>query len=279
MAKKFSVLSWNVEHFKVSKKKTDKIIQHIKSINPDVLAIYEVEGAEVFSFMTEEFSKYSFFITEGPQTQEILVGTKNTLQSFTSQRIAFKRGISALRPGTLTTITHKGENYSLLFLHTKSFQNPGGFGIRDDQFQHAFNLKKKLDKNAGGTGKAKMIVAGDLNTMGLDYYSKDIDASYEIEKLGHRAGLREMRIIDKDHHATWTGLKPGNKKKLRFGDLDHVIASDQIEFNMVGDDGKSHVKVSGWKELLSDDETKVNSNVKKFMNEVSDHCSLYFEIS
>jgi len=277
MAKKFSVLSWNVEHFSLAEKNVDKILSHIKSFNPDIIAIYEVEGAEVFSHMMSEFPKHSFFITEGPQAQEILVGTRNTLNAFTTQKLDFKRGISKLRPGTLTTIRKNGKNYTLLFLHTKSFPNPGGFGIRDDQFLHAFNLKKKLDKIAGGEGKAQMIITGDLNTMGLDYYSKDIDPDFEITKLGHRANLRKMEILEKDFDKTWVGLK-SKGKKLRFGNLDHVLASQHIEFNKVGSDN-SRVKVTGWKDLLSDDEALANSKVKKFMTEVSDHNSLYFEVA
>ena len=59
--KQFSVLSWNVEHFGRGKNKDQKearvtrVADKIKSLDPDVMAIYEVEGKELFS----EFSKNS----------------------------------------------------------------------------------------------------------------------------------------------------------------------------------------------------------------------------
>lgn len=89
MAKAFSVASWNVEHFgaldkqkKKPKKAIKPIIQFLASQKADVIAIYEVVGSIVFDTIVDELPDYQFHITEGPQTQEILVGVKKNLTSF-----------------------------------------------------------------------------------------------------------------------------------------------------------------------------------------------------
>jgi hypothetical protein len=40
----------------------------------DVVAIHEVVGRHIFEHVTVKMPEYHFHITEGPQTQEILVG-------------------------------------------------------------------------------------------------------------------------------------------------------------------------------------------------------------
>ena len=271
MAKLFSVLSWNVKHFKIKNKDTKGILRHIKQYNPDILAIYEVTGKNVYDYMMDNFPNHSFFITEGRQSQEILVGTHKNLHAFTTQRTEFNRTNTYLRPGTLTTFRFNGDDYSLLFLHTKSHTVPVGFGIRDDQFKNAFDLKKKLDKAAGGHGKAKFIILGDLNTMGMDYlFQKDIDAEFELKKLERHANNREMKLLKKDFNYTWT-----NGRKM-FGDLDQVLASKQIKFNPMK---KHEVKVTGWKEYLNSElKPKSKSKFNNFVKKISDHNALYFEV-
>jgi len=75
MAKAFSILSWNVEHFGKKKKSSAQpkkpvgpIIDLIAAQSADVLAIYEVVGQDIFQQVTEKMSDYNFHITEGPQT-------------------------------------------------------------------------------------------------------------------------------------------------------------------------------------------------------------------
>src|SRR5262245_4408357 len=105
MAKAFSILSWNVEHFGAAspnqppKKPVGPIIDLIAEQNADVIGIYEVTGATVFSELTAKMPNYSFHITEGPQTQEILVGVKKTFTAFFTQRVEFNSGVTVLRPG------------------------------------------------------------------------------------------------------------------------------------------------------------------------------------
>ena len=122
-------------------------------------------------------------------------------------------------------------------MHTKSFPDPIGFGLRDDQLKQAFELKKKIDSLSGGKGKGNMIITGDLNTMGLDYRARNNDILFkdEINYLKKNASNRVMKIIEKDNEETWAKIRTRNKKQtVYFGQLDHVIASNQIRFNKVG---------------------------------------------
>ena len=267
MPKKFSVLSWNVEHFRLPSKNVPGIIVHIRRFDPDILAIYEVEGKQVYEHMVSSFPGYNFHITEGPQTQEILLGVRGIFTAFYTQRLEFKTGNDFLRPGALLSLRLDSQDYSLLFLHTRSFPEPIGFGTRDSQFAHAFSLKKTLDKVAGGTGKARFIIVGDLNVMGMEYpFDRDIRPQIELQKMQRDAKRRKMRILTKNYEQTWTDGK-------RFSDLDHVLASENLSFTKW--DSNAEVDVSGWREHLPSDAT----GFRDFIRKVSDHNSLYFEVT
>jgi exonuclease III len=123
MAKAFSIASWNVEHFKGDPTRANRVIDFLKKQNPDVIGLYEVEGSEVFSEVTVKFPGYTFQITEGPETQEILVGVKSTLSAFITQKLEFKSGNSFMRPGLLLTITISGKQYSILFCILQAAMN------------------------------------------------------------------------------------------------------------------------------------------------------------
>jgi len=94
MKKVFSVVSWNVEHFrkpgksatqndwKLFNERMHRVSDLIKSKEPDIIALYEVEGSEFYSVVLEKFPNYQFHITEGPQTQEILIGGLNSRLDF-----------------------------------------------------------------------------------------------------------------------------------------------------------------------------------------------------
>jgi len=265
MAKKYSLLSWNIENFGLDKTDKAQIVQSIKGLNPDIFALLEVVGADVWRYMFDEFPNHSFFITEGEQSQEILIGVHKKFKVFLTQRDEFKSGRSSLRPGAFISFKFGTDVYTVLFLHLKSMPDPEGFGLRDSMLDHAFSLKGALDNAAGGAGKANFIMMGDLNTMGLSYpYDSDIPADVELKRLSYRAGRRGMRLLPKIEQRTWTDGE-GN-----FSDLDHVIASNQIEFNTWGN---ANVKVIGWNKYPEDSIEFTN-----FVENVSDHCALYCEV-
>src|SRR5687767_892977 len=115
MAKAYSLLSWNVEHFKKDAARVARVVGVVKQQDPDVFALYEVEGKEVFGEITSAMPGYTCHITEGPQVQEILVGIRNSFTAFFTQRIQFKSGVSMMRPGALLTLTIAGKHYPILF--------------------------------------------------------------------------------------------------------------------------------------------------------------------
>jgi len=280
MAKAFSVASWNVEHFGAKdknrrrpKKPIEPIIEYLASQRADVLAIYEVVGSVVFEEMVTRMPEYQFNITEGPQSQEILVGVKKTFTSFFTQKLEFKSGSAALRPGALLTLVVDGVNYPLLFLHLKSLSVPKGFGLRDDMIERAISFRKVLDrahKRAGGVGRSNFVFLGDLNTMGMNltYSGKDITGAEEIERLRRRLGYRsvEMKIAQKNADATYW---PGQNSSYDPANLDHVVAADHLVFrNFSG----AEVDVRGWVEESTDHAKD------RWAENFSDHALLYFEV-
>jgi exonuclease III len=267
MAKLFSVASWNVEHFKDDTSRVARVVKFLKDQTPDVLALYEVEGKTVFTQLTQQLPNYQFHITEGPQTQEILVGVRGTFSAFFTQKVEFKSGNTYLRPGALLTVTAGGAPYALLFLHTKSENSPIGLGIRDDMFDRAVEFRKTLDKGAAG-GQANYIFLGDLNTMGMKYpFQKSIEATVELQKLDADAKKKKMRRLGKTNPATWWN---GPGTSIAPSDLDHVVVSDHLKFKTFA--GNAEVDVRGWASLATDAEKKT------WIKDYSDHSLLFFQV-
>ena len=268
MAKAFSLASWNVEHFRGKPARVERVIDFLNEQNPDVFALLEVEGKEVCGTLMSRMPGYQFHITEGPQVQEVLVGVKRGFTAFFTQKVAFKTGNTFLRPGALLALTIDGEQYSILFLHTKSGGDPIGLGIRDEQFQRAFKFKKKvLDRAAGGAGKANFLFLGDLNTMGMGYpFDKDIDADIELQKLDRDAGKVKMRRLTKTHPHTWWN---GPRSRYKPSDLDHVVASTHLRFKRTKG---ADIDVRGWPQL----ETLGEQGV--WIKDYSDHGLLFLTV-
>lgn len=269
MAKAFSLLSWNVEHFKNEGSRVDRVVKKIAEQKPDVLALYEVEGADVFGELTQRMPEYHFHITEGEQVQEVLVGARNSLSTFFTQKLEFKSGVSELRPGALLTVTVAGKPYPILFLHTKSGNDPRGLGLRDDMLEHACNLRKALDAHPASGGRANYLFLGDLNTMGMKYKylpAKNISGAEEVQKLGEVAKRAKMRVLTKDEPATWSN---GSTSSTPASNLDHVIAAEHLVFKQFAG---SDVTVRGWPKEPTP--AKQDEWIKNF----SDHGVLYLEV-
>ena len=278
MAKVFSVASWNVEHFKddPTGARVNRVVDFVRQQDPDVFGIYEVEGASVFKALTTRMPNYMFQITEGLQTQEILIGVRRTLTAFITQRTEFRAGTTHMRPGQLVTVTKNGVNYALLFLHLSSGSDPRGMGLRDDMLERAFEFRKVLDKAEGGDGKARYVFLGDLNTMGLSYpFGNDIAAAVELRKAdryGQRAKIQMTRLA-KTHDATWFN---GSGSSLPPSNLDHVYASTNLKFRSFvrpADGQSAAVAVRGW----VDEPTPARQDA--WIGRFSDHALLYFEVT
>lgn len=268
MSKAFSVVSWNVKHFKEDPSRVTRVVEFLKKQDPDVFGLYEVTGKDVFQAMTNSFPGYTFQITEGPQTQEILVGVRSSLTVFITQRTEFKAGTNLMRPGQLVTIIIDEVNYSLLFLHLASSSEPRGMGLRDDMLYKAVKFQHVLDDAIGQKHKANYIFLGDLNTMGMDYpFDKDIEPRFELDKWDKRASqYYAMHRLSKTNGVTWSG---GSNSTHPDSDLDHVYASKHLKFTQFN---SADVVVRGWVDATSDSEKN------KWIDEYSDHSILYFEV-
>ena len=274
MAKLFSIASWNIEHFKDDPTRIGRVVDFLSDQRPDVFGLYEVEGATIYDELVARMPGYTFQITEGSQTQEILIGVKKTLTAFITQKTEFRSGTTHMRPGQLVAINKDGKDYALLFLHLSSGNDPRGMGLRDDMIERAFEFRTTLDKSAGGQGKARYVFLGDLNTMGLKYpFSKSIDADLELKKADQYAAKAKinMRRLAKTHDASWSN---GSGSSIAPSNLDHVFASMNLKFRPFSrpDGTQAEVSVRGWTTQASTLEQD------RWIDEFSDHCLLYFEI-
>lgn len=275
MAKAFSVASWNVEHFKDDKSRVGRVVNFLSLQTPDVFGLYEVEGSTIFTELVTRMPGYTFQITEGAQTQEILIGVKKGLTAFITQKTEFRAGTTHMRPGQLVTIHKNGLNYSLLFLHLASGPDPRGMGLRDDMLFRAMEFRRDLDKASGGPGKARYLFLGDLNTMGLDYpMGRGFDAGIELQKWDREAARSKygMRRLLKTHDASWSN---GSASSLPPADLDHVFASSNLSFKAFKrplDGASAQVALRGWVEAATP------AAADAWIRDYSDHALLYFEL-
>nr|MBA2296887.1 hypothetical protein [Actinomycetota bacterium] len=176
-------------------------------------------------------------------------------------------GVSLLRPGALLTVQVAGENYPLLFLHTKSGMEPRGLGLRDDMLIRALDFAKVLDRGTPPGKRANYIFLGDFNIMGMEYRyvrESDLPAAKELLKLERGARSRKMRVLDKDAEFTWWG-----GGSIDASSLDFVVARDHLTFKRFGE---SEVSVRGWPSLPPGDERLA------WVRRYSDHALLYFEV-
>ena len=120
MAKAFSVASWNCEHWKNKDPRNARRVEFLAAQKADVVALYEVEGSEVWRTVMEGLPGYSFFITEGRNTQEILLWIGPGVTAFLTQKIEFQAENAFMRPGALLTVRVDDHYYALLFLHVAS---------------------------------------------------------------------------------------------------------------------------------------------------------------
>jgi hypothetical protein len=225
--------------------------------------------------MTRDMPGYVFNITEGRQSQEILIGVRHGLTAFFSQRNEFKRSNPHLRPGALLTLTVNGdEDVTILFVHLKSMRSPEGFGLRDAMFDKVFSLRNALNRaaRANGNDAANFIVLGDMNTMGMDYVSRDHDipGEDEIRAVISNFRRRGMMEVPKSHPTTFSN---GSESDLPDSNLDHVFAADHLEDNFTGIGGGSVVRVGGWAEL--DSQHARDEWIQNF----SDHAPLTFTVT
>lgn len=273
---KFSVLCWNVEHLKPDHQRINVIKRIIQSFSPDIFCILEVEekkgNIDVLQLMKSDFTDYNFYITEGAEVQELLIGCRKRKfdQVIFTQKREFQAYNPHLRPGAFLNLELKGKLYNLLFLHTDSGCTAPDFGNRAEMFEKIWKLKKVIDSKATN-GNGNFIVMGDLNTMGLQYpkplkSNTLVQGGEEIRALSSFAMQNNMQLLAKEHDNSWTNGK-------MVSNLDHAIASNNLRFtNFSNSNGDYQVRVEGWQQLEGQERAD-------FIKQVSDHCALYIEVA
>ncbi|MEM9075461.1 MAG: endonuclease/exonuclease/phosphatase family protein [Bacteroidota bacterium] len=268
----FTILSWNVESFDGDSGQLAEVVQHIKQDQPEIFGLFEIENINIIDLLDNHFQDYNFHLTEGAQNKEILVAIKKnrfTNTVFTQKR-EFKVFNPFLRPGAFITLKDDGKLYNILFLHTDSGTEAPDFGNRQEMFEKIWKLKKALDKKTSNPN-ARLIVLGDVNTMGLSFPTRRksdlrVSSKEEIEILDKVARKSNMKLLQKDEDLTFNNLRLTS-------DLDHVVASQNLVLKDFATDAQNpiHVMVRGWNQLSGNDR-------ENFIENVSDHSSLTIHV-
>jgi hypothetical protein len=272
----FTFLVWNVENFAADAARTKVVADTIKAAHPqgkpiDVMGILEVRHIDVIELMTQHFPGYDFYLTDGPQVQEILIGVRRGVfdQKIFTQKREFKLGNEHLRPGALISVREAGSDqwHQLLFLHTDSGTGAGDFGNRFDMFEQVAKLRTALARQAASGDR--LIVLGDLNTMGLNYPSRGrvrIRGAEEIAELAYFTGLQ---LASKDITATWRDARG----QIRDSDLDHVLHATSVALVPLGraaDGTATSIHSAGWPKMA-------RRAREIFVETISDHAILVGE--
>jgi len=274
----FKFMSWNVKHFRGgTKSRVEKVDEHIGVEDPDVFGIIEFQAKDVArQIVTNYYEEYDFGMTDSKMGLDFLIGWKRGKfeQVIYTQRRDFMVGNLNLRPGGLLSFREE-ENTAftnLLFLHTDAGRTKKDYDARQAMFEKVFSLKRAIEGLETQGGSARLIVLGDLNTMGREKTgsSPTIPAATEIENLKQDAQAAGMRMLNKSHEKTWSN-KIGSTKS----NLDHVIASNDLqfrEFYFVDDPGNVfEIEVYGWNNLTGNER-------KTWITNISDHCALVGEV-
>lgn len=268
----FSLLSWNVENLSGEHSEPIDVAEHVCESNPDLFGLFEIQNLdpmgiiEAFNELEEEnleFDKYQFALTQGKETDEILVGIRQGQfeQTIFTQKREFRVDNPYLRPGALVTLNKEGEYYNVLFLHLDSGTGQRDFKNRQQMWERTWSLKQALDQKADSE-PARFVAMGDLNTMGKEG-DEEITGSEEIDLLRQEAREHEMRLLPKEHDLTF------NDGRGLTSNLDHVLTTESVSFRRLGSNGRDYkVEVEGWNDLEGEKR-------EQFINTVADHSSLY----
>jgi hypothetical protein len=110
--------------FKNDASRVDRVF--LASQDPDVLAFYEVESSEIFAGVTATFPGDTFQITEGEESQEILVGVRASKWDGRASQYDMRR---------------------LAKTHDASWSDGSGSSIPDSNLDHVYALNHLKFKN------------------------------------------------------------------------------------------------------------------------------------
>ena len=284
----FNFLVWNVEKFKATNTtRIRTVADHIKNQNPDVFSILEFSGKSSAQnpsqkkdaarrLISQFLPEYDFGLTDSKRRLELLTGWKRGVfdQVLFTQRREFDASNPNLWPGGLLSVREVGASafHNFLFLHTDSGRKKTDFDNRQTMFKKIWKLNKALQNLPIQGGNARFVVLGDLNTMGRRSVGNQpsIPAKKEIADLTSDAQANGMRALNKSFNKTWSNPSGGRKS-----DLDHVIASDDLTMQkwvFAATPGVPfEVEVKGWND-------RTGNPRRSFIENISDHCSLWAQI-
>lgn len=278
---KFTFMSWNVRNYKGSKSRLEDADKLITRLSPDVLGLLEFKAKrQARELMFDRFPEYDFAATDSTGGLEVIIGFRRGRfeQVIWTQRLNFNNAPRTLRPGALISVNFEGEWYTLLYLHTDSGTKKKDYDNRWSAFRKIWKLEKAL-KRSSRTGKPNLIVLGDLNTMGQ---GSTVSGDEEIQLLERKARQNGMLMLTKDAAETWHEWGKGsrrNRRKLKVrelaeamqSNLDHVIASRNLDFVAHGDDDQAAIHVEGWQQLTG-------AKRVDYLWSLSDHSALFGEV-
>ena len=264
----FRTLFWNIENYSGDAARTQTLVEHIQTNSPDIVGFSEIKDkAALRSVLQNSLAVYDFGITDGREGIELLAGWKHGVftQALFTQRREFKTGNPFLRPGSLLSVKRNGAFHNILFLHTDSGRKNSDYSNRQDMFERIWSLRGKLDEIEGGS--SRLVVMGDLNTMGrmASGINPSVSADEEISNLGSDAQQNGMRLLNKSHPNTWARVNNQGQITLQ-SNLDHVLVSDSVPLVTVTNG--QEVLVRGWVNATTD------ASRRDFVEGVSDHCSI-----
>lgn len=259
------VLWWNVHNLK-NADHAARVISHVKERDPDIFALGEVVGEAAYRLVAREFPEYNFYMTFGKQAQEMLIGVRRTMQAFFSQRTEFQSGNEFLRPAALVTISIGDPPLNILFVHLKSHTDPLSLGYRDDFLNRVGRLKNTLDTLS--KGDSRFVVCGDFNLQGMNYLQKRyIEPDDEFLHVQNELGDIGILFVEPSNLSTWSGGKYQ-------ATLDYIATTTATQLNNLGDQPKqAQIRLGGWPQYPIGSPERA-----EFIDSVSDHASLYFEI-
>jgi hypothetical protein len=273
----FKFLSWNVKQFRAATpQRIAQVADHIGAEDPDVFGILEFLAKDAArKIVTGFYDRYDFGMTDSKVGLDFLIGWRRGMfrQVIYTQRRDFAVGNINLRPGGLLSFREQSQSVftNMLFLHTDSGRANSDYRSRQAMFERIWSLKRAIQSLPIQSNRARLIVLGDLNTMGRRKTGNlpTVRAAEEIDSLRQDAQAAGMRMLSKSHEKTWS-----NRSNTRTSDLDHVIASDDLDFQpfqFAGGGQAFEVEVDGWNNLTG-------AARLSWIRNISDHCALIGQV-
>ncbi len=164
----FDIATWNIEHFPKSRNYTiPYLIQIIRDIDIDLIAIQEIDGRSPFLSLIDSLDGYQGYVSLLPDYglrlgiiyKSDIIAISDPEQIFTDDDWAFPR------PPLVTFVTVKKENntvfdFILIILHLKAFVDAESEGRRREACE---KLKDYIDTYLLTGAEKDILILGDFN--------------------------------------------------------------------------------------------------------------------